>query len=376
MDRIKILVVGQSDNPGGIETVIKRYYNEVKDSIQFDFMVFTPSCYDQKFYEQSGCDIYFVKNPQFRRPIKFKKEIKNFFKSRKNEYKAIWMNNCDLANAGAVLKQAKAVGINKRIIHAHNTQLIHTGEKRYFYNLMHNYWKRNIHKYATDFWTCSDAAGEFFYTENVLNSNKYKVINNAIELYKYEHNDDIREKIRKDMNIPEDCKVIGHIGRFQYQKNHDFLIEIFKKYHSTDNNSKLILIGQGNDEDRIKELVKASDLQDDVIFMGARKDVNELLQMMDVFLLPSRFEGLPLVLIEAQAAGLPCVTSKNVVTEAVNITGNVSFVDLKSDIDEWVDEINRQLDRKIDYKKCINDLSDFGFDIKKEGEKFKTFMLN
>ena len=110
--------------------------------------------------------------------------------------------------------------------------------------------------------------------------------------------------------------------------------------------------------------------------MGARKNINELLQMMDVFLLPSRFEGLPLVLIEAQAAGLPCVTSKNVVTEAVNITGNVFFVDLKSDTDEWVNEINQQFNKKIDYNKCINDLTDLGFDIKKEGDKFKTFMLN
>ena len=178
------------------------------------------------------------------------------------------------------------------------------------------------------------------------------------------------------MHISEDCTVIGHIGRFQYQKNHEFLIDIFKKYHSMNSNSKLILIGQGNDENRIKKLVRNSNLQDDVIFMGARKNINELLQMMDVFLLPSRFEGLPLVLIEAQAAGLPCVTSKNVVTEAVNITGNVFFVDLKSDTDEWVNEINQQFNKKIDYNKCINDLTDLGFDIKKEGDKFKTFMLN
>lgn len=372
----KILVIGQSDNPGGVETVIKRYFNEVKDSIQFDFLVFAPICYDQEFYEQAGCNIFFVQNPQFRHPFRYKRELKRFFKSKVNDYSAIWVNCCDLANAGAILKQAKAIGINKRIIHAHNTQLMHTGKKRYFYNIMHNYWKKNIHKYATDFWTCSESAGKFFYTENILKSNKYKVINNAIELDKYKHNEDIRKKIRNEMHISEDCTVIGHIGRFQYQKNHEFLIDIFKKYHSINSDSKLLLIGQGNDENRIKKLVRNSNLQDDVIFMGARKNINELLQMMDVFLLPSRFEGLPLVLIEAQAAGLSCVTSKNVVTEAVNITGNVSFVDLKSDIDEWVDEINRQLDRKVDYKKCINDLSDFGFDIKKEGEKFKTFMLN
>jgi len=115
-----------------------------------------------------------------RQPFKYKKEIKTFFEQNSGIYSAIWFNCCDLANCGYIMKQAKKAGIKKRIIHAHNNQLMHTGKKRKFYELVHNYWKNNIDRYATDYWACSELAGEFFYKKSILESDNYRIINKLI----------------------------------------------------------------------------------------------------------------------------------------------------------------------------------------------------
>ena len=370
----RVLVVGQSDNPGGVEAVIKRYYEAVKQEIQFDLIVSTQVCYDEDYYRKNHCQIYFIQNAQFKHPLKYKREMKTFFKERKGLYDAIWYNGCDLANSGYIMKMAKQTGIKKRIIHAHNNQLMQTGKKRCFYELMHQYWKKHIDRYATDFWACSELAGEFFYKPDVLNSHRFKVINNAIEAEKYYRNDEIRHKIRKQLNITDDYIVMGHVGRFQYQKNHELLIDIFKQFHEKHCNSRLILVGQGVEEEKIRHKVHNYNLDNAVIFMGARNDVNEILQAMDIFVLPSRFEGLGIVLIEAQVAGLPCVTTKNVVPDIVNVTGNVAFVELGVPLEQWVDCIDIQLDKKMNYDQIKKDIAASGYDMIAAGETFKKLL--
>ncbi len=370
----RILVIGQSDNPGGVEAVIKRYYEVVNDQIQFDLLVFTDICYDQEYYRNHGCNIFFIKNAQFRHPFKYKNEVRNFFSKRRNDYDAIWFNCCDLANCGYIMKQAKKSEIKKRIIHAHNNQLMQTGKKRYFYQLVHNYWKYNIDKYATDYWACSELAGQFFYKKQILSNQKYRVINNAIRVCDYKRDNNKRKEIRREWGISEDCTVIGHVGRFQYQKNHDFIIDIYNDYCKENSNSKLVLVGQGVEQERIRKKVENLALDNKVMFLGVRNDVNDLLQAMDVFLLPSRFEGLGIVLVEAQAAGLPCVTSKKVVPSNVNITGNVEFIGLDEPISKWVNAIKIQEKKDIDYDKCEELISQAGYDIEIEGEKFKQLI--
>jgi glycosyltransferase involved in cell wall biosynthesis len=370
----KILVIGQSDNPGGVEAVIKRYYEKVKKEIQFDLMVFTDICYDEEYYKKNNCKVVYIKSAQFKHPYKYKKEIKRFFLKSKGIYDAIWYNSCDLANCGYIMKQAKKIGINKRIVHAHNNELMQTGKKRYFYEIMHQYWKNNIDRYATEFWACSELAGRFFYKESILKSDKYKIINNAINVKKYCRNNEIRSRVRRELGINEKEIVLGHVGRFQYQKNHDFLIDIYYLFHKNYPDSRLLLIGQGVEEKAIKNKVKKLNLEQNVIFTGVRDDVDELFQAMNVFVLPSRFEGLGIVLVEAQAAGLPCVTSKDVVPDMVNITGNVEFVALDEPVEKWVSTIYRQANKKIDYVLSNNKISDAGFDIDIEAGKFKKYI--
>lgn len=166
----RILIIGQTDNPGGVETVIKRYYEFLQQDFRMDFMVFTNTCYDEAYFKAHQSRIVFIKSAQFRHPLAYKKEIHTFFEVNKGIYDVIWFNCCDLANSGYIMKQAKITGIRKRIIHAHNTQLMQTGKRRYFYSLMHHYWKNHISRYATDFWACSESAGEFFYKAPIYSS--------------------------------------------------------------------------------------------------------------------------------------------------------------------------------------------------------------
>lgn len=369
-----MLVVGQSDNPGGVEAVIKRYYEVIKQTVQIDLMVSSKTCYDEEYYRNHGCHIFFVKSAQFREPLKYKKEIKAFFEKNRNVYDAIWFNCCDLANCGYIMKQAKVVGIKKRIIHGHNNQLMQTGTRRYLYVGMHQYWKYNVDRYATDFWACSYEAGEFFYKKSIVKSNKFKVINNAIEVERYSRNNIIRQKIREQLNIRKDCIVLGHVGRFQYQKNHEFLIPVYNEFYQKHPNSKLVLIGQGEEEENVKKQVELLNLNEQVLFLGARDDVNEMLQAMDVFVLPSLFEGLGIVLIEAQAAGLPCVATKDTIPESVNVTGNVKFVGLDKPVTEWAEAIDEQLSKKINYLIVKKQIVDAGYDIATEGQKFRQFI--
>ncbi len=192
--------------------------------------------------------------------------------------------------------------------------------------------------------------------------------------FKLKQNTKIRDKVRTELGIGNNDIVVGHVGRFQYQKNHELLIDIYNSFHKKYSDSRLLLVGQGVEEAAIKDKVNKLKLEENVMFLGIRSDVNEIMQAMDVFVLPSRFEGLGIVLIEAQAAGLPCVTSKNVVPDIVNVTGNVEFVGLDEPVDRWVEAIEAQMNKAVDYEQSSIKVSQAGYDIEVEGDKFKHFI--
>ena len=238
---------------------------------------------------------------------------------------------------------------------------------------MHHYWKNHISRYATDFWACSESAGEFFYKAPILKGKAFKIIHNAIETEKYAYDSVTRKQIRETYNL-ENRYVIGHVGRFQFQKNHEFLIDIFYEHLKLDSRAVLMLVGQGEEEDAIRQKVINLGIEKSVLFMGVRTDVNRLLQAMDVFLLPSRFEGLPLVLIEAQTAGLKCFASKDVITEAANLTGNVEFISLKEDADIWAGKIYSQSEQFLNRTQYVKLIIEAGYDIRTEADKFKAYL--
>ncbi|MFC0654261.1 glycosyltransferase, partial [Lederbergia wuyishanensis] len=251
---------------------------------------------------------------------------------------------------------AKNYGIPNRIVHGHNIRQGGSSLHKYIHGIN----QFLIETYATDYFACSEPSARWTFPKRILERKEYGVINNAIESERFKFNEQIRNKIRKELGI-EDKFVIGHIGRFHPQKNHTYLIDIFKQIHIKSGESVLLLVGDGNLRPDIERRIQELGLTDSVIFTGIRKDVAEILQAMDIFLFPSLYEGLGIVLVEAQATGLKCFTSNKVVPESVNVTGLVEFIDLEKSPEHWAGEIFRKKDYQR--KNTINDIKKSGYDI-------------
>lgn len=364
----KVLVFGMTDNPGGMESCVMNYYRNIDlDKVQFDFL-----CnWEQMVYAdevmKNGSKIYTI--PQRSKDYKaYKKAMDSFFEKHAGEYDVFWYNTCTLTNID-YLVYAKRYGIKKRIIHAHNSG----NETTLLRGIFHYLNKARIGIYATDFWSCSMAASNYFYSDKIIASKKHHIINNAIQTDQYAYNEEIRDEIRKEYDL-DNYYVIGHVGRFQYQKNHEFLIDIFNAYLKLDDQAILMLIGQGEGEENIKKKVSDLGIEENVRFMGVRSDVNQLFQAMDTFVLPSRFEGLPLVLIEAQTAGLKCYASKDVITADSDITGHVEFISLADNAAEWAQKIYESSQVADDRTKWSQLVIDAGFDIHTETDKFIAYL--
>lgn len=361
----KILVFGMTQNPGGVESVIMNYYRNIdKTRVQFDFLCNNQEVAYEKEILKLGGNIYKIKARSENRK-QYYKDINKFFKENSSQYSTIWVNVCSLANID-YLKYAKKYGIPYRIIHSHSSQNMDIKLRM----LLHKKNRHIIQRYATDFWACSEDAGKWFFNSRIRKSNNYMLVRNAIDPNRFTYNIELRNKIRRQLNI-EDKWVIGHVGRFHFEKNHEFLIDIFKEISNKKENAILLLIGQGENEEKIKEKVKRLSLQDKVYFLGIRNDVPELMQAMDVFLFPSLFEGLGLVLLEAQATGLSCYTSKEGVPQTAKVTKNLMFLSLQDTPKMWAEEI---IKTKVALRRNQSEaIKNAGYDIVTETKKLEQY---
>ena len=367
-EKNKILVFGMTENPGGIESVIMNYYRHInRDNIQFDFLCNSNEvAYEDEIIKLGGK--IFKVTPRSSNRFKFAKDMRAFFSKNAQSYSTIWVNVCSLANID-YLKYAKKYGIEKRIIHCHNSQNMDSMIR----GLLHQFNKKFLTLYATDFWSCSDEASKWFYTSKILCSNKYKLIKNAIDYKKYSFNSKIRDEYRKNLKI-ENKIVIGNIGRFHFQKNQLFLLDIFCNLKKLNNNFVLILVGDGEDKKLIEEKIESLNLNDSVILLGIRNDVDNILQAMDAFVFPSKFEGLPMVLMEAQANGLQIFASKNISDEIV-MSENFIFISLEENSEKWAKIIydnycNNKFIRHNNYEKIIEN----GYEINNEASKLEKIL--
>jgi glycosyltransferase involved in cell wall biosynthesis len=334
MDRV-LQIVGAM-NRGGIETFLMNLYRNIdRSKIQFDFLVHTDSesAYDEEIKELGG-RIFPIK-PRRNGILKNRKSLEEFFKIN-NDYKVVHQHLSSLTYIEP-LKIAKKYGIPYRVVHGHNIRQGGSSVHRYIHYLN----KLSVELYATDFFACSDLAAKWTYPERIYKNDVFKVINNAIDSEKFEFNEKTRTEARNEFGIAKDAFVIGHVGRFHPQKNHDFLIDIFREIHYKNNNSILLLVGDGDLRSQIEKKINSMGLMDSVVFTGVRKDVETVFQAMDAFVFPSHYEGLGIVLVEAQAAGLKCFTSKKVVPNDVDVTGLVKFLDLNNSPRHWAEEILR-----------------------------------
>jgi len=235
------------------------------------------------------------------------------------------------------LRLAEKAGVPVRIAHSHNTTLRKSGTRE-IKLLIHKICKDLLSRYATEYWACSTKAAQFLFPANIVNSRRVQVIPNGIDIAKFRRNYAEREKIRSTLGIGGKQLVIGHVGRFCYQKNQSFLIDIFSEVRRRRADSILLLVGDGSDRANLEKQTKRLGLQDHVIFYGTTEQVEYLFWAMDVFVFPSRFEGFGIVMIEAQAAGLPTVCSDQVPKEA-SFLPTTYVLPLEDGAAKWADRI-------------------------------------
>ena len=331
MEPIRVLQVVTIMNRGGLETMLMNYYRKIdRSKIQFDFLVHREERgdYDDEI-ETMGGRIYRMSSIRPGNYRKYFRELEEFFKSNK-QYKVVHSHINE--NSAFVLRAAKQNNVKCRIAHSHVSGL------GFDYKFMFRQYARLVLKnQPTHLFACSKGAGKWLFGKEKMNRNEVTILNNAIDLDKFKYNEKIRNDIRNELTI-EQKVVIGHVGRFSPSKNHDFLMDVFSKVHQFNSETVLLLIGEGKVEDKIKRKAKRYGLEDSVMFLGLRGDIDILMNAMDVFVFPSKFEALPVVLIEAQANGLKCFASTGVPTE-VNISNTVDFISLDKSAKEWANEI-------------------------------------
>lgn len=354
---IRVLHVVTHMNRGGLETMIMNYYRHIdRTKIQFDFLTHREGKkdYDDEILKLGG-KIYHLPplNPFDKKG--YLKKLDDFFREHP-EYKIVH-SHLDCMSAYP-LKAAKKHGVPVRIAHSHNTS-----QERNLKYLIKLYSRSLIPKYATDLFACGEEAGKWMFK-----SCPFVVMRNAIDAQKFVYDSEAAKQKREELGI-EDKFVLGHVGRFNLQKNHELLIEIFNEVCKRNEKAVLLLVGTGELEEKIREKVRNLGLNEKVMFLGVRGDIPELMQAMDMFVFPSLFEGLPVTLVEAQAAGLPCVVS-DTITKEINIIDNMRFLEINGAASKWAEEIEKKGERKKEAYKMIEEA---GFDIKRNAEWLQKF---
>lgn len=335
---IRVLHWGMLGGLGGIETFIMNVYRHIdKTKIQFDFL--TTHDGSIAFEDEiitSGGKIYKEIYSKRESLVKHYQSLDNFFKKHQGEFQAIHMHMNNI-NFIRPMKLAKKYNIPIRVYHSHNAGTMHQNYSN-IQKLQEFYNRKVINKYATHLMACSSLAGKWMF-----HSNSFEVINNGIDTDKFSYDQMTRKQVRAELGI-EHKKIIGFVGRLQYQKNPEFVVEIFHEIHKKDEETVLILVGDGPDRNLLEKKVFDLGLRDSVVFLGVRQDIPQLLQSFDLFLLPSRFEGLGIVLIEAQCSGLPCLTSKDVVPQEANVTDLLTYISLEELPQAWANIALEQFD--------------------------------
>lgn len=362
---VRVLNLFTNMNRGGAETMVMNYFREIdRSKVTFDFMVHRQERgeYDDEIEALGGrifrmCPIY----PQ--NIMTYQKMLRSFFDEH-NEYKIVHSHMSELGYYA--LKEAKKHGVPVRICHAHNAP-VGFDSKIIFRDGL----KQLIKPYTTHEFTCSEPAGEWLFGKK--NKDKFIQMNNAIDAGRFRYDENTRNEVRREFGIESDALVIGHVGRFDTQKNHKFLIEIFREIKKIKPESVLILAGGGSLEESVRSRVKELGLESSVIFAGVRGDIDRLLQGLDVFLFPSLFEGLSVVLIEVQASGTPCLTS-TAVSRQTEITYMIEFFPLSQGAQQWAQKAVELARRGKKDTYC--DIAGSGYDVKTSARWLESFYLD
>lgn len=358
---IRVLQVVTYMGRGGLETMLMNYYRNMdRDKVQFGFLVHRQerADYDDEI-EALGGRIYCLPRlvPW---SSHYKRELNRFF-DKHPDYQIVHVHQDCLSSV--ILKAAKQHGVPVRIAHSHNAN-----QDRNLKYPIKLWYRRSIPRYATNLFACGTQAGDWMFR-----GQPYTVVQNAIDPTVYTFSTEKREKVRAQLGLTDEL-VVGHVGRFFNQKNHMFLLEIFSEVIKHEPTAKLMLVGDGDDFLRVQERARELKLQNNVLFLGVRSDVADLMQAMDVFVFPSLYEGLPVTMVEAQAAGLPCVISDGVSPECILANDLVGVLSLSDGTDVWANRVIAQAGKVR--KDCSGEVAAQGFDIRNEVEKLQNFYVN
>lgn len=323
---IRVLQCVNNMHRAGLETVLMNYYRNIdRTKIQFDFLTHRPQRddYDDEI-EALGGRIY-------RAPRLYPQNYPAYFQFMKQLFAAnpqyqIVHSHIDTMSYLPLLA-AKKAGVPIRIAHSHSTGL----DKDLKYP-MKQFFRYRLPTVASHFLACGEQAGQFLHRDN-----PFTVMPNAVDASAYRYDPQLREKMRKELNL-EDRLVIGHAGRFSYPKNHEFLLDTFHAVLKKRPDALLLLAGKGELEQKIREKVGALRMGNNVRFLGSRSDLPAIYQALDVLVMPSHYEGIPMVGVEAQFAGLPCIFSDRIAGETV-FTDQCRFLSLEKSADEWASTI-------------------------------------
>lgn len=343
----------------GLENMLMNYYRNIdRTEIQYDFLTHREEkgAYEDEIINMGG-KVYHAPRLYPQNYLAYFRWMKEFFKKHP-EYKIVH-SHIDAMSFFPLLA-AKKAGIPVRIAHSHSSKL----DKDFKLPIKYFALKR-IPSVANVYCSCGEKAGQFMF-----GNRKFLVIHNAIDLQKFSYNEAMRISKRHELHIQQDCFVIGHVGRYCYIKNQLFLIDVFSEILRKNQNSMLLLVGNGPDEAKIKLKIDTLGISDKVKLLKNRDDVNDLYQVMDVFVMPSLFEGLPVVGVEAQANGLPCILSNQISNEVI-LSNCVRMLDLNAGISAWKNMImSANSKRSFD---SINQLEANGYNVVLESKKLSEF---
>jgi glycosyltransferase involved in cell wall biosynthesis len=361
---LRILHVVVNMDRGGAETLIMNLYRNIdRTKVQFDFLTNKEGEFDPEILKLGG-KIHRIPYITDVGHFNYIKELDYFFYQHPN-YRIVHSHLDKMS--GLVLRSAKKAGIPFRISHSHNTSS-EGGLGARFYKWLVG---QLIIKNATNFMACSHNAAKWLFKGNF---NSTKILKNGIDTEKFTFNQLIRDLVRKELNLDKDEFIIGHVGRFNRQKNHSLLVDIFYRYNKLNKSSVLILVGEGPLQIDIQKKVRDLKISHRVRFLGLRSDIDRLLQAFDVIVFPSFHEGLPVSLIEAQGAGLPCLISDTISKEVDLGLQLVEFLPL-SDINLWIQRLKRISYESLNHRQKFFSLANQGFEIRETAINLEKFYI-
>lgn len=351
---------------GGAETMIMNYYRNIdRSKVQFDFAVHRTKtgAYDDEIKSLGGKIYYF---PAVR-PWTFgeyKRKISQFLDEHP-EYRIIHSHCQELSYYFYKIAQKK--GVPYIITHSHNASMLWD-----YAAPLRIYWRKRMFKYINIYFTCGKGAAIHYYGKEL--AKKATLMPNAIDVEKFRFNKDWRKDKRNELGIDDKTFVVAHIGRFTPQKNHPFLLKIFKTFTEKYPNSVLVLVGGEDKDGKFRTFAKNNGIKDKVKIIGSRSDISQLLSAFDCIVMPSLFEGVSVAMIEEQASGIPLITSTNVPKE-VGLLKSTEFYSLKANVSDWVDAISKYMSTpRIDNAPDI--VAEAGYDIKTNAKWLQDYYLS